>query len=83
MTRRRQPPSIGERAYVDTVAIPKPFPSSVIPRLLDRVRPIHEVVPVDVFVPGCPPSADLIFQTLEDLVAGRPPRHQATQRFGA
>jgi len=72
-----------ERVYVETVTIPKPFPSSLIPRLLDRVRPIHEVVPVDVFVPGCPPSADIIFQTLQDLLAGRPPRHQSAQRFGA
>jgi len=72
-----------ERAYVDTVAIPKPFPSSVIPRLLDRVRPIHEVVAVDVFVPGCPPSADVIFSTVQDLIAGRRPQLGSAQRFGA
>lgn len=71
-----------ERAYVDTVAIPKPPPSSVIPLLLDRVRPIHEVVPVDVFIPGCPPSADLIFRALEDLVAGRTPEFGSQERFG-
>ena len=72
-----------ERAYVDTVSILKPAPHSVIPALLDRVRPIHEVVPVDVFIPGCPPSADLIFETVEDLIAGRPPRLVSEQRFGA
>ncbi len=71
-----------ERAYVDTATIPKPPPSSVIPALLDRVRPIHEVVPVDVFVPGCPPSADLIFSTLQDLIAGRKPQ-LGSARFGA
>jgi len=72
-----------ERAYVDTVSILKPAPHSVIPALLDRVRPIHEVVPVDVFIPGCPPSADLIFETVEDLIAGRAPRLISEQRFGA
>jgi NAD-reducing hydrogenase small subunit len=72
-----------DRAYVDTVTIPGPAPHSVIPALLDRVRPVHEVVPVDVFIPGCPPSADLIFNTLQDLLAGRAPGLAAQQRFGA
>lgn len=72
-----------DRAYVDTVVIPGPPPSAVIPRLLDRVRPIHEVVPVDVFVPGCPPSADAIYQVLSDLIAGRKPDEKSVLRFGA
>jgi len=75
--------SIIDRAYVDTVTIPRPAPSSVIPRLLDRVRPVHEVVPVDVFVPGCPPSADTIYQVLSDLIAGRLPTGNGGQIFGA
>jgi NAD-reducing hydrogenase small subunit len=72
-----------DRGYVDTVTIPHALPSSVIPALLDRARPVHEVVAVDVFVPGCPPSADLIFQTLEDLLAGRCPQADKRGRFGA
>jgi NAD-reducing hydrogenase small subunit len=44
---------------------------------------VHEVVPVDVFVPGCPPSADTIFFVLQELLAGRVPRLQAAARFGA
>src|SRR6516162_3545154 len=35
------------RAYVDTVSIARPAPSAVVPKLLDRVCPVHEVVPVD------------------------------------
>jgi NAD-reducing hydrogenase small subunit len=55
-------------------------PREVIPALLDTVRPVHEIVPVDVFVPGCPPSADLIYFVLSELIAGRRPELKA--RFG-
>ncbi len=70
------------RAYVDNVSVARPFPSTIIPTLLDRARPVHEVVPVDVFVPGCPPSADTIYQVLDDLLSGRTPDLAGT-RFGA
>jgi len=38
-----------------------------------KVMPLHEVVKVDVHLPGCPPSADAIYYTLSELVAGRIP----------
>ena len=38
-----------------------------------RVRALEEVVPVDVFVPGCPPDADVIFYVLSELAQGRKP----------
>ena len=44
-----------------------------LPLLLDKVRPIHEVVKVDYFLPGCPPSADVFWKFLTDLIAGREP----------
>ncbi len=37
---------------------------------LDRVLPVHQVVPVDIYMPGCPPSADRIKATLEPLLKG-------------
>ena len=37
------------------------------------VRAVHEVVPVDVWLPGCPPSADQIFYVLSELAQGRKP----------
>ena len=70
------------RAYVETVATPKVPEYGVIPRLLDRVSPVHEVVPVDVFLPGCPPAPDLIFKTVQDLIDGRAGSGNL-QRFGA
>ena len=45
----------------------------VVPRLLVRVRPIHEVVKVDAYIPGCPPDADTIWYALTELLAGRVP----------
>jgi NAD-reducing hydrogenase small subunit len=44
-----------------------------LPLLLDKVRPVHEVVRIDYFLPGCPPSADAIWKFLTDLVGGRTP----------
>ena len=44
-----------------------------LPLLLDKVRPLHEVVKVDYFLPGCPPSADAIWSFLLDLIHGREP----------
>lgn len=44
-----------------------------LPRLLDRVYPAHEIVRVDYFLPGCPPSADAIWTGLQDVLAGRAP----------
>jgi len=45
-----------------------------LPLPLDKVHPIHEVVRVDYFLPGCPPSAEAIWSFLTDLIAGRTPR---------
>jgi NAD-reducing hydrogenase small subunit len=44
-----------------------------LPLLLDKVRPIREVVHVDYFLDGCPPSADAIWKFLTDLLASRTP----------
>ena len=44
-----------------------------LPLPLDKVHPIHEVVKVDYFLPGCPPPADAFWKLLTDLLAGRTP----------
>jgi len=70
------------RSYRDTdVVIGMPTGNDIIPRLLDRVLRIHDVVPVDYFLPGCPPSADAIFAFVTDLLAGRTPPVEG-RKFG-
>ena len=44
-----------------------------LPLPFDKVRPIYELVRVDHFLPGCPPSADAIWTLLTDLADGRTP----------
>ncbi len=43
-----------------------------VPKLLPRVLPVHKVVAVDAFLPGCPPSADQIWAAVTALLDGRP-----------
>ena len=71
------------RAYSETATHNAQTPTEHLPTLLKKSRPIHEFVPVDIFIPGCPPSADTIFAVLTDLLAGRIPDIAALTRFGA
>jgi NAD-reducing hydrogenase small subunit len=45
-----------------------------LPLPLNHVHPVHEVVHIDYFLPGCPPSGDAIWTFLNDLLAGRTPQ---------
>jgi len=71
-----------DRAYRQNAALVTGIPSGngAVPRLLARVRPVHEVVKVDYFIPGCPPSADTIHSFLMTLLDGRSPAPEG--RFG-
>lgn len=44
-----------------------------LPQLLDKVYPINEVVHVDYYLPGCPPSADEFLKFFNDLLNGKIP----------
>ena len=64
-----------DRAYrqTATVVVGVPLGNGAVPRLLERVRPVQEVVKVDHFIPGCPPSADTIYEFVVALLEGRTP----------
>jgi NAD-reducing hydrogenase small subunit len=72
-----------ERAYLDNATLNQQVPTEVVPTLLPKAMPVHAVVEVDVFLPGCPPSADLIYAALDDLLAGRRPDLSRWARFGS
>ena len=74
--------AVFDRAYNDNAEIQKQRPTKYLPTLLERVRPVHEVVKVDVFVPGCPPPADAIHYVVSELLAGRQPDPGSMTRFG-
>jgi NAD-reducing hydrogenase small subunit len=80
--RRAEP--VLKRAYIEIADVTPRRPSEpgIVPRLLDRVLPLHEAVPVDLYLPGCPPSADLIHHVLAELVAGRTPDLRDQLRYG-
>lgn len=62
-----------QRAYgTDASQIPGLGPNaSEVPPLVDKVQMLRGLVAVDYYLPGCPPSADLIFFVLSELIAGR------------
>jgi NAD-reducing hydrogenase small subunit len=77
------PEPILHRAYIENVTTQPQIPCIVVPRLLTVVRPIHEFVDVDVFLPGCPPSADTFHAALTAIITGKPLDIPALTRFGA
>ena len=78
------PEAILDRAYIENVTASRRFPASWCPQLLQGgASPIHEFVKVDVFLPGCPPSADTFHTALTALITGAPLDVPALTRFGA
>jgi NAD-reducing hydrogenase small subunit len=64
-----------QRAYVEAADLNKGIPKEpgIVPSLLERVMPLHEVIPVDFYLPGCPPSAARIKKFVEQALAGQNP----------
>ena len=73
------------RSYLELATLNPRIPDEkgIVPRLLDRVLPVHEVVKVDYYIPGCPPPAGRIRHVLEELIAGREPKLEGRElKFG-
>ncbi|MGK7882273.1 MAG: oxidoreductase [Crocosphaera sp.] len=64
-----------KRSYLELGDITPQLPEEpgIVPELLDRVSPVHEVVNVDLFLPGCPPNAERIRAAIEPLLEGEKP----------
>lgn len=78
-----------ERAYVENAAWPATpeqrqakLPVVGVPTLECKARPVHELVKVDFYIPGCPPPADAIFYVLTQLLEGKTPDVCSVTRFG-
>ena len=63
-----------EESYLRGIGLVNPqIPNDPeIPLLLNQVHPLHEVVKIDYFLPGCPPSADAIWTFVNQLLSGQP-----------
>jgi NAD-reducing hydrogenase small subunit len=79
------PLPILERAYhqKENVTLNPQTPNRIVPKLLDVVRPVHEFVTVDLYLPGCPPSAQTFAYAVTELLDGRIPDVSTLTRFGA
>ncbi|KEF41988.1 MAG: oxidoreductase [Cyanobium sp. CACIAM 14] len=64
-----------ERGYLELADASGQLPSApgIVPELLPKVLPLHEVIPVDLYLPGCPPSAERIRVAITPLLAGERP----------
>jgi len=76
------PDAVLRRAYLEKGLLNPGIPDQGIPKLLPIVRPVHAVVKVDLYVQGCPPSADVIYYVLSEVLAGRAPDLTGRTRFG-
>lgn len=72
------------RAYVELADLDPGVPAAtdLLPALLPKALPLHQVIPVDHFVPGCPPCPQRIRQFLEHLLEGGPAPSGALLKFG-
>ncbi len=75
-----------KRCYLELGDINRQLPHEpgIVPELLPQVRPVHEVVKVDLYMPGCPPDAERIKAVLEPLLQGEQPLMEGREmiKFG-
>lgn len=74
-----------QRAYVEAAQLNPCVPEQkgIVPPLLDRVTPVHEMIYVDYYLPGCPPSAARIKSFVTQWLEGKTPELTgASLKFG-
>jgi len=70
-----------KRSYIETADVNPQMPAEV-PKLTPKAHPLHEIVKVDYYIPGCPPNAGLIYYVLTELLAGRSPQMENNSKYG-
>lgn len=75
MRNRYSPDEILHRAYVELAEGDPTVPSefTTIAKLRPEARPLHEIIPVDGFLHGCPPTAEEIWLAVAALLEGKKP----------
>ena len=76
------PRKLLERIYIEGFQENPGIPTEGVPALLRHAIPVHEVVKVDLHVPGCPPPAAAIAFVLGELLDGRVPDLSSKVKFG-
>jgi len=76
------PKKLLERIYIEGAQERPGVPSDGVPPLRPQAVPLHEVVKIDLHVPGCPPPAKAIAFVLGELVEGRMPDLGSKVKFG-
>lgn len=71
-----------KRGYFELCDGDKKFPATAVPKLLDKVIPLHEAVKIDFFLPGCPPPSNAIYEMIKALLNGETPHISPYTRFG-
>lgn len=74
--------AVFDRGYYENVTEGPRTPDESIPALLEKVKPVHHIIDVDLHIPGCPPSADTIYFALSEILEGRIPELSGKTRFG-
>lgn len=82
MRNRWKPRKLLDDIYVSGTDSGCVVPTEGVPPLLKKSVPLHDIVKIDLHVPGCPPPAGAILFVISELLEGRIPDLAGKARFG-
>jgi F420-non-reducing hydrogenase small subunit len=69
--------TVNPEGAVPTPRVETPCGELELPSLLEKVLPLEMVVPVDLTIPGCPPSTERLWEVVRGVLAGSIPARGA------